>query len=44
MDLYIEPQHHLIVIVLVGEEVLRGEMVAEGSDSVLLLGIAGVLD
>jgi hypothetical protein len=34
----------LIVIVLVGEEVLRGEMVAEGSDGVLLLGVAGVLD
>jgi hypothetical protein len=34
----IEPQHHVVVVVLVGEEAVRGEMVVEGGDGALLLG------
>jgi hypothetical protein len=34
----------VVVIVLVGEEAVRGEAVPEGGDGALLLGIADVLD
>jgi hypothetical protein len=34
----------VVVVVLVGEEAVRGETVAEGGDGALLLGVADVLD
>ena len=34
----------MVVVVLVGEEAVRGETVAEGGDGALLLGVADVLD
>lgn len=38
------PQHHVVVVMLVGEEAVGGEAVVEGGDSALLLGVADVLD
>jgi hypothetical protein len=34
----------VVVIVLVGEEAMHGEVVLEGGDDALLLGVADVLD
>ena len=38
------PQHHVVVVVFVGEEPVCVETVAEGGDGAFLLGVADVLD